>query len=126
MNWKDEIVKNNPTPYTGDLNTTTMKTFYTGRPFYLISCDHFGYIENAVSHKAVQVLEDGTVMTPDSYSYEESIANLHQWLKKNVGEWTEKVKFEIHRVDGSIGKWDDIKLEKVYSITAAKAEKLLS
>lgn len=100
-------------------------------PIFVADCDHFGYIEDSPYKKArVFYANDGGYSTIKTFgtSFMQAVNDLHQWIIDNDSTIYEmpKCKFNIYLVDGTIDKYDQMKLTKVYTINAAKAKKLLS
>jgi len=104
--------------------TKTDKTF---TKFFTAECDYFGYIDGSYRRIDVTDPENNiTTMQPFEYNYTEAISSLHAWIIENDGiNAFPKAKWNIYLVDGSFGKFGQLGDDKVYSISSAKAKKLL-
>ncbi len=107
--------------------TKTTETNFK-RQFFLADCDYFGYIEPGI-FKEVEIPYDKnctSIMRPFEYDYTKAINSLHEWILENDGIANfPKAKWSIYLVDGSMNKYEEIKTDKVYSISSTKAKKLL-
>ena len=99
-------------------------------PVFTAECDHFGFIEEPL-YKSFLVEDNegsGSIGHTFALDFTNAIIRLHAWIKNNphvVNEFP-KCKFNLYLINGTIDK----KLcqrheEKVYSISAKKAKKLL-
>lgn len=93
-------------------------------PVFQADCDHFGYIETGIwkSH-----LVGNCTSSTFALDFTEAIVELHQWILDNEWILTEypKAKFGIGIIDGSVDKNGDAIKKQVYSISVAKAKRLL-
>ncbi len=94
--------------------------------FFLAECDYFGYIEGSFKDVEVQESENILIMHPFEYNFTRAIADLHEFIINDdmINEFP-KAKWNIYLVDGSMNDYGDINRSKVYSISSAKAKKLL-
>lgn len=93
-------------------------------PVFIASCNHFGYLERTLYKRWIIGNRTGYTW---ALNYTDAINELHSWIKDN--EWAikeyPKCTFDIFRIDGTLNKYQEISEEKVYSISAAKAKKLI-
>ncbi len=107
-------------------NKQTAKADKTFDKFFTASCDHFGFIEGIYRDVDIKEKDYTVVMHPFEYNFIRAIDALHSFIiDQNMVNEFPKAKFEIQLVDGNIDKNGEIKLTPVYSISSAKAKKLL-
>lgn len=98
-------------------------------PIFVASNSYFGYIEENL-YKETQVTIDDTVscMATFALSFTEAIVKLHTWIEENseVLQYHPNTNFEIHLINGDADRYGDVKMKKVYTITAKNAFNLLS
>lgn len=92
-------------------------------PIFTAECDFFGYIETKYYKDFVV---DNSYCATFALYYKDAVNKLHEWIIDNekILSLYPKCKFNIYLIDGTMGKYGK-KEEKVYTIRASKAKKLL-
>ena len=97
-------------------------------PIFVAECDWFGFIGGSL-YKEYIVNENDGQSCGETFSlhFKDSVNRLHEWIENNENTLKEypKCKFNIYMINGSLDKDGRKKYEKVYTITASKAKKLL-
>lgn len=103
-------------------------------PIFVATCDYFGYIEEKhYKDYLVEAQDSRTGQTIQlvgrtfATSYANAVNRLHEWIVEHpeVIKDYPKSKFDILLVDGSVDRFDSTNQEKVYTISARKAKRLL-
>lgn len=97
---------------------------------FTASCNYFGSIERGLYKEwAIVYNEEGGQLIGDTFatSFTDAVNYLHEWIQEN--EWCvkdyPKCIFTIESINGKLDKHEEILRRKVYSISAAKAKRLL-
>lgn len=96
-------------------------------PVFVADNDYFGYIEGVYKDYKVDNGENSSVGATFGTSFTQAVNDLHEWIKEADYLLKEhpKSKFSIYAVSGEMGKYDQPRQIKVYTISAAKAKKYL-
>ena len=100
-----------------------------GTKVFMACNDYFGYFGSGM-YKDWSVMNGNCNHGGETFAvtYADAVNMLHEYLKENE-EWIvkeyPKTKYSILMVDGSVDKYGELKHTEVYSITTAKAKKLL-
>ncbi len=92
-------------------------------PVFTAECDWFGYVPGIYKDHLA-----GNCISPTFGLYFKDAVNaLHEWIEENPETLTDypKCRFTLCLVDGSLNKSGDSRRQKVYTISARKAKKLL-
>ena len=92
-------------------------------PVFAADCSVFGYIDGPFKRSTINNCGIYTF----ALDFTNAINDLHEWIKSCEKDLLEEKKcsFSIYLVDGSLDKYGEIKLNKVYTISSKKAKALL-
>jgi hypothetical protein len=97
-------------------------------PVFVADCDWFGFIEENLYKRWELPDRNGTIGgNTFSLHFTDAITRLHEWIieNKHVLKEYPKSKFSIYLINGSFNRFKEVKHQKVYTITARNAAKLL-
>ena len=99
-----------------------------GSKVFIACNDYFGFFGSGI-YKMWNVKNGENSHYGETFAlnFKEAVNMLHEYIQENeymIKEYP-KTKYSIYMIDGTMNKYGEVNFKEVYSITTAKAKKLL-